>query len=124
MADGRVVHVVGPVVDVEFFSKQIPPLHNALRIRDNELNLDITLEVEEHMGDNTVRCVAMSTTRGLPRGVDVEDTGRPISIPVGEECLGRAVNVLGNPIDGGGPLESIRFDPIHRAPPPFDQQVP
>jgi len=124
MANGRVVHVVGAVVDVEFYTENLPALHNALRIRDTERGVDIVLEVEEHLGGNTVRCVAMSSTRGLPRGMEVVDTGQPISIPVGEEALGRAVNLLGDPIDGEAPLESIRFNPIHRAAPPFDQQVP
>lgn len=124
MENGRVVHIVGPVVDVEFYGDNLPALHNALRIRDEDKGLDITLEVEEHLGDNVVRCVAMSSTRGLPRGVDVVDTGNPIRIPVGEEALGRVVNLLGEPIDGEGPLDSIRFEPIHRTSPPFDQQVP
>jgi len=100
MATGRVVHVVGPVVDVEFYSEDLPALHNALHIGDNDRGLNIVLEAEEHLGDNVVRCVAMSSTRGLSRGVEAEDTGRPISIPVGEEALGRAVNVLGEPIYG------------------------
>ncbi len=124
MDKGRVVGIVGPVVDVEFYGGNLPALHNALRIRDEERGLDITLEVEEHLGNDVVRCVAMSSTRGLPRGVEVEDLGNPISIPVGEEALGRVVNLLGEPIDGEGPLNSIRFEPIHRSSPPFDQQVP
>jgi F-type H+/Na+-transporting ATPase subunit beta len=124
MGAGKVVHVVGPVVDVQFFGGELPGLHNALRIRNEEMNLNITLEVEEHLGEGVVRCVAMSTTRGLARGIDVEDTGAAISIPVGESCLGRVVNLLGAPLDGEGPVESIRYDTIHKAPPPFDQQVP
>ena len=124
MANGRVVHVVGPVVDVEFFGPSLPALHNALRIRDEGRGLTIVLEVAEHLGDNVVRCVAMSSTRGLARGVPVEDSGAPISVPVGEECLGRVLNLLGEPVDGGEPVGSYRFDPIHKAPPPFDEQVP
>jgi len=124
MATGKVVHVVGPVVDVQFFGGSLPALHNALRIQDEAQKLNITLEVEEHLGEDVVRCVAMSTTRGLARGVAVEDTGTSISIPVGESCLGRVVNLLGAPLDGEGPIESIRFDAIHRAAPPFEQQVP
>jgi F-type H+/Na+-transporting ATPase subunit beta len=124
MSSGRVVHVVGPVVDVEFYDGALPPLLHALRIRSDAPPLDITLEVAEHLGDNVLRCIAMSSTRGLARGTDVEDTGAPISVPVGEACLGRAVNLLGAPVDGKGPIESIRFDPIHRQAPPFDQQTP
>ena len=124
MGAGKVVHVVGPVVDVQFFGPVLPAIHNALLIQDEEHNLKITLEVEEHLGDGVVRCVAMSTTRGLSRGISVEDTGSPISIPVGESSLGRVVNLLGAPLDGEGPIESIRYDTIHKAPPPFDQQVP
>ncbi len=124
MGAGKVVHVVGPVVDVQFFGENLPALHNALRIQDEERDLNITLEVEEHLGEGTVRCVAMSTTRGLSRGVAVEDTGTSISIPVGEDCLGRVVNLLGAPLDGEGPIDSIRFDAIHKPAPPFDQQVP
>ena len=124
MSEGRVVHVVGPVVDVEFYDRQIPTLHSALRINEPARGLDIVLEVEEHLGENVVRCIAMQSTSGLSRGIPVTDTGRPISIPVGEECLGRALNLLGEPIDGGDPVDSHRFEPIHRAAPPFDQQVP
>ncbi len=124
MGAGKVVHVVGPVVDVQFFGPDLPAIHNALRIQDEEHNLKITLEVEEHLGDGVVRCVAMSTTRGLSRGISVEDTGSPISIPVGESSLGRVVNLLGAPLDGEGPIESIRYDTIHKSPPPFDEQVP
>jgi len=123
MAAGKVVHVVGPIVDVEFYTENLPALHNALRINEDEQGLDLVLEVEEHLGDNVVRCIAMSSTRGLPRGIRVEDTGGPISVPVGEASLGRAVNLLGAPIDGGGAVENIRFEPIHRPAPPFDQQA-
>ena len=108
---------------MEFYGDNLPAVHNALRIKDDERGLNIVLEVEDHLGDGVVRCIAMSGTRGLSRGVDVDDLGAPITIPVGEEALGRVVNLLGDPIDGGGPIESIRFNPIHASPPPFDQQV-
>jgi F-type H+-transporting ATPase subunit beta len=124
MANGRVVHVVGPVVDVEFFAGRLPALHHALRIQDDARGLSLVLEVAEHLGDDTVRCIAMSDTRGLSRGTAVEDSGSPISVPVGEGALGRAVNLLGDPIDGGEPVDSYQFNPIHHAPPPFDQQKP
>jgi len=123
MATGKVVRVMGPVVDVEFYDS-LPNLHNALRINEPGNGLDIVLEVEEHLGEDVVRCIAMSATRGLSRGIEVEDTGSAISIPVGEEALGRMVNVTGEPIDGEGPIESIRFDPIHKLPPSFEQQAP
>ena len=122
--DGRVVRVVGPVVDVEFFDAELPAIHNALRIEEPAKGLKITLEVADHLGDNVVRSIAMSATRGLQRGTAVMDTGAPISVSVGEPCLGRVLNLLGEPIDGGEPLASFRFEPIHRAAPPFDQQVP
>ncbi len=121
---GRVIHVVGPVVDVEFYGKELPAVHGALKINDKEHDLSIVLEVAEHLGGNVVRCIAMSSTRGLARGVEAEDTGGPITIPVGEQALGRIVNVLGEPVDGEGPINSTRFEPIHHAPPTFDQQVP
>jgi F-type H+-transporting ATPase subunit beta len=124
MSVGKVVHIVGPVVDVEFYDEMLPAVHSALIISDIDQGLDITMEVAEHLGDNCVRCVAMSSTRGLARGVEVSDTGAPISVPVGEEALGRTLNVLGEPIDGQGPVESIRLEPIHRPAPAFDQQVP
>ncbi len=124
MATGRVVHVVGPVVDVEFYGEGLPALHNALIIRGEGHGLDITLEVAEHVGGGVVRCVAMSSTRGLARGVSVVDSGGAIRVPVGEACLGRVLNLLGAPIDGEGPVTSDRFDPIHKTPPPFDEQVP
>jgi len=124
MATGQVVGVQGPVVDVEFYEHPLPPLYNALRIHHEERGLDVVLEVAEHLGDNVLRCIAMSSTRGLSRGLEVEDMGNAISIPVGEEALGRAVNLMGEAIDGGEPLASFRYEPIHRPSPPFDQQVP
>jgi len=111
-------------VDVEFYGRDLPALHNALKIRNEEQGLSIVLEVAEHIGDNVVRCVAMSSTRGLARGEQVEDTGTSISVPVGEECLGRVLNLLGEPVDGEGPVESYRYEPIHKPAPAFDQQVP
>lgn len=124
MANGKVLQIVGPVVDVQFFDDDIPALHHALRIHQPEQDLDITLEVEEHLGEGVVRCIAMSSTRGLARSTEVVDTGGSITVPVGEGCLGRVLNLLGKPVDGEGPVKSIRFDSIHKAPPPFDQQVP
>jgi len=124
MTNGRVVQVIGPVVDVEFYDEMLPPLYTALRIERGGPGADVVLEVAEHLGDNVVRCVAVTSTRGLGRGVDVVNTGRPISVPVGEATLGRALNLLGEPIDGGKPLDAARIEPIHHAAPPFDQQTP
>jgi len=124
MATGKVVHVVGPVVDVEFYGKDLPAVHNALTIGEKGKGLRIVLEVAEHLGDNVVRCIAMSSTRGLARGIDAVDTGGPIAVPVGEGALGRVLNLLGEPIDGGGPIASTQFEPIHHLAPTFDQQVP
>jgi F-type H+/Na+-transporting ATPase subunit beta len=121
---GRVVHVVGPVVDVEFYGKELPAVHTALKIDDKEHDLRIVIEVAEHLGENIVRCVSMSSTRGLARGVEVLNTGKPITVPVGEGALGRVLNVIGEPIDGLGPIKSTRLEPIHHAPPSYEDQVP
>jgi len=123
MPMGRIVRVIGPVVDVEFYGAYLPAIYTALRIEEPLRGLHIVLEVEDHLGENVVRCVAMSATRGLARGMSVEDTGSPVRVPVGEELLGRVVNLLGEPIDSGPPLKSVRFEPIHRPAPPFDQQI-
>jgi F-type H+-transporting ATPase subunit beta len=124
MANGRVIRVVGPVVDVEFYGDRPPALFTALTLVDEARGLRVVLEVAEQLGTNVVRCIALSATRGLSRGLPVEDTGRPITVAVGEASLGRLLNVLGEPIDGGKPLDNIRFMPIHHAPPSFEQQVP
>ncbi len=126
-ATGRVTQVMGPVVDVEFPTGQIPALLSALRttnpsISDEESNL--VLEVAQHLGENTVRTVAMDSTEGLRRGIPVKDTGDPIKTPVGPEVLGRIINVVGEPVDELGPIEAKEHWPIHRAPPTFmDQDV-
>ena len=116
MANGKVVEIRGPVVDVRFPRDELPDLLTALRIVDAQQDINLVVEVAQHLGDDIVRCVAMDTTDGLVRGMDVEDSGGPISVPVGEEVLGRMFDVLGNPIDGQPPVDSERW-PIHRAPP-------
>ena len=126
MNKGRITQILGPVVDVKFESGQLPDIYNALTIKteanDNEVAIDLTLEVALHLGDDTVRTVAMSTTDGLVRGVEVTDTGAPISVPVGDVTLGRVFNVLGDNIDLDEPIAAdARRDPIHRAAPKFDQ---
>ncbi len=124
MSNGRIVHVIGPVVDVEFPAGNPPALYNALRVTVPDRPAPLVLEVAEHLGDNTVRCIAMAATRGLSRGLPAEDTGVPITVPVGVEMLGRMINVLGDPVDNAGAMQSQRFLPIHRAPPSFEQQMP
>ncbi len=123
---GRVVQVIGPVVDVEFRDKALPKIYNAIRITsegfDTPTPLDIIVEVEQHLGEDKVRCVSMHPTDGLSRGMKAVDQDGPISVPVGEATLGRVMNVIGEPVDHMGPIQSkIRY-PIHRVPPALDQQ--
>jgi F-type H+-transporting ATPase subunit beta len=121
---GKVLQVLGPVVDVEFMPDQLPAIYNALEIKVLDKNLDITLEVAQHLGNNTVRTVAMSSTDGLQRGIDVTDTGAAITVPVGPATLGRMVSVLGLPIDNGGEIKTETYYPIHRPAPAFEDQEP
>lgn len=112
------VQVIGVVVDVEFPEEELPPLYNAVRVvGDSESQVDVTMEVAQHLGDNVVRCVSMQPTDGLRRGMRAIDTGGPITVPVGREVLGRIFNVLGQPVDGGPPPEVKERWPIHRPPP-------
>ncbi len=124
---GKVLAVVGPVVDVEFPSQDLPPIYQALRIKDDAVlssdDIDIIVEVAQHLGENRVRCVSMHTTDGLVRGMDALDTGGQISTPVGEATLGRVLNVVGDPIDGLGPVETDVRWPIHRHAPCFEEQT-
>lgn len=123
MNKGRVVSIMGPVVDIEFERGQLPQIFNAIKIvasLSDGRNMDLTLEVSNHLGDNLVRCIAMSSTDGLVRGIDAIDQGAPISVPVGEATLGRVFNVLGNPIDNGAEVVAAR-NPIHRLAPTFDE---
>ena len=116
---GVVTQVIGPVLDVEFSNKQLPQIFNALTIENNDIT--ITCEVQQLLGDNKVRAVAMSSTEGLKRGTKVIDTGNPISVPVGTPTLGRIFNVLGEPVDKLGPVSSDTTLPIHRQAPAFTQ---
>ncbi|MEE3928101.1 F0F1 ATP synthase subunit beta [Mycoplasmopsis ciconiae] len=119
--NGVVVQILGPVVDVRFANGKLPKLLNALQINyDNQI---YTLEVAQHIGDDTVRTIAMVSTNGLSRGMEVIDTGKPISVPVGEKVLGRMFDVLGNPIDNLGPIDSsVERDPIHAPSPSYEEQ--
>jgi F-type H+/Na+-transporting ATPase subunit beta len=125
MNKGRILAVTGPVVDVEFDRGSLPDIYNALKISqtlENGRSIDLTLEVALHLGDNTVRTVAMSSTDGLVRNMEVVDTGAAISVPVGEATLGRVFNVLGEPIDLKPAPEGVQRNPIHRRPPAFEEQ--
>lgn len=116
---GKVTQVIGAVVDVQF-DDHLPAILNSLEVEDHEIRL--VLEVAQHLGESTVRTIAMDATEGLVRGQSVVDTGLPISIPVGEGCLGRIMNVIGEPIDERGPVDAIQFDPIHKEAPVFTEQ--
>jgi F-type H+-transporting ATPase subunit beta len=119
---GKIISVVGPVVDVRFTAESLPEIYNALEIKDPTRNVDLVCEVAQHLGDDIVRAIALSTTDGLVRGMDAVDTGAAISVPVGNDTLGRIFNVTGQPIDGlPAPAGAPRL-PIHRQPPSFDEQ--
>lgn len=123
MSTGKIVQIIGPVVDVEFPSGHLPSIYNALKIRrDGGVGDDITAEVAQHLGESTVRAVAMQPTDGLMRGLLVDDTGQPISVPVGRGVLGRILNVIGEPVDGMGPVITEQRYAIHRPAPALDQQ--
>ena len=126
MNKGKIIRVVGPVVDVEFTADNLPAIYNAVVIRtedqdDKNFEVNLTLEVEQHLGNNTVRCVAMSATDGLVRGMVAVDTGSPITVPVGDATLGRLLNVVGEAIDEQGQVEGERWG-IHREAPTFAEQ--
>ncbi|MGD8396490.1 MAG: F0F1 ATP synthase subunit beta [Candidatus Eiseniibacteriota bacterium] len=120
---GKVVQVIGPTVDCEFRSDRLPPIMHAIKIRDEAKEIDLTCEVALHIGDNVVRCIALASTDGLVRGMPALDTGAPISVPVGHSTLGRVFNLLGEPIDEKGPVDSGgKFYSIHREAPSFEDQ--
>ncbi len=119
---GRVIQIIGPVVDVYFPSGKLPDIYGAIKIEDEEKGIDLTIETMHHLGDNRVRCVAMDATEGLTRGMPARDLRGPISVPVGEGTLGRVFNVLGEPIDKMGEVKAEAYHPIHKSPPRFDEQ--
>jgi len=121
---GKIVQVIGAVVDVKFPPGHLPEIYNAVRTQVPDKGIDVTLEVAQHIGKSQVRCVAMSSTDGLSRAMDVVDLGMPISVPVGEATLGRMVNVLGQPIDEGGPILTTAHWSIHRLAPEYVDQEP
>jgi F0F1-type ATP synthase beta subunit len=116
---GRISQVIGAVVDVQF-DGALPPILNALEVADTQHRL--VLEVAQHLGGNNVRTIALDSTDGLVRGQAVNDTGAPILVPVGPETLGRIINVIGDPIDERGPINTTKFRPIHRDAPSFAEQ--
>ena len=128
VGNGKVIQVMGPVVDVEFPPGKLPNIFNALTIthssgdQDVQSDIQVTMEVAQHLGENRVRAVAMSSTDGLVRGLEVKDTGAAISVPVGRETLGRVVNVLGDPVDGFGEVKTQKRWSIHRSAPALEDQ--
>src|SRR5476651_2290289 len=123
---GSIVQVIGSTFDVEFEEGHLPEIYNALKIDESfkGVKLKITGEVQQHLGGNRVRAVALGSTEGLVRGMKAKDTGAPVSVPVGKEVLGRVFNLLGEPIDGRGPVHAAEYRPIHADPPPFSDLSP
>jgi hypothetical protein len=119
MEAGKVVEIIGAVIDVKFPRESIPKIFDALKVKENNL----TLEVQQQIGDGVVRTIAMGSTDGLKRGLDVNNTGEPINVPVGEKTLGRIMNVLGEPIDNAGDINAKTTLPIHRPAPTFSEQA-
>ncbi len=122
---GKVTQVIGPVIDVEFPPGTLPEIFTALLLSNPSISAqanNLTVEVAQHLGENTARCIAMDSTEGLIRGQPVTNTGAPITVPVGKEVLGRILNVIGEPVDERGPIKTTRRMPIHRAPPSFTEQ--
>ncbi|MFH0791506.1 MAG: F0F1 ATP synthase subunit beta [Candidatus Omnitrophota bacterium] len=125
MAEGQIIQVIGPIVDIRYDENELPQLFNAIKIVSLQQKIDLTLEVAQDIGNNTVRCIALGPTDGLSRGMKALDTGIPISVPVGPQTLGRIFNLLGQTIDGKEELPaSVRRDPIHRQSPSFVEQLP
>jgi len=122
MAEGKVVQVIGPVVDLQFPADSLPALLNAIDISMQDRKL--VVEAAQMLGDDVIRCVAMASTDGLVRGMTATDTGAPIKVPVGQATLGRVFNLLGEPIDERGPVAAEQMSPIHRLPPTFEEQSP
>jgi len=124
MKKGKVVQIIGPVIDVEFEEGNLPAIFNALEIKykENDKDEKLVCEVASHLGDNTVRAIALGPTTGLSKGLEVIDTGGPLKVPVGEACLGRLMNVLGEPKDNLGPINTKEYMPIHRSAPSLSEQ--
>jgi len=121
MNEGKIVQVIGPVVDVAFEDGELPAIMTALEVQRDGQKDRLVLEVQQHLGERTTRCVAMDSSDGLMRGMRVKNTGNPITVPVGPETLGRLINIIGEPIDALGPIKTKKTFPIHRPAPAFDQ---
>ncbi len=119
---GTIVQIIGPVVDVRFTTGNLPPIKNAISIKDPQKKTELIVEIAQHLGNDTARCVAMASTDGLIRGMESVDTGSPITVPVGKEVLGRVFNLLGEPIDKLGAVKTTKRLSIHRAPPSFEER--
>ncbi len=122
---GKITQVIGPVLDIEFPPGQLPAIFNAVKVTNPEINdepWNLVVEVAQHLGENTVRCIAMDSSEGLVRGAEAIDTGAGITVPVGQGVLGRILNVIGEPVDEGGPVKTDKFLPIHREAPAFSEQ--
>lgn len=122
MSDGEIRQIIGPTLDIEFPPDALPNILNAIKIVDKERNIDVTAEVSVDLGDNKVRCIALSSTEGLTRGMKAHDTGAPISVPVGPKTLGRIFNLLGETLDTLEPIQDTARAPIHNIPPLFEDQ--
>src|SRR5215831_13535855 len=123
-AVGQIVQIIGPVLDIQFEEGHLPAIYNAVRITSDGYNvpepLDVTAEVQQHLGEGRVRAVAMEPTEGMVRGMKACDLGKPIAVPVGRPTLGRVMNVLGKPVDQLGPIKTGTYYPIHRPAPPLE----
>jgi F-type H+-transporting ATPase subunit beta len=119
MNKGKIIQIIGPVVDLEFNEDELPAIYNSVKLKRDD-GSELVLEVQQHLGENIVRCVAMDATEGLVRGTEAVDTGEPISVPVGPEVLGRLINVVGEPIDDKGPVKTDKRYPIHRDAPEYE----
>src|SRR5437588_6696470 len=124
---GHVIQIAGPAVDVQFEEGHLPPIYEALQVVSDGFNvpnpISVILEVQQHLGEGRVRCVAMQATEGMVRGMKAIDEGGPISVPVGRGTLGRVMNVIGEPVDQLGPIKSNKRLPIHRPAPSFEDQA-
>ena len=119
---GKITQIIGAVLDIKFSEGKLPEINDAINITTKE-GKKLVVEVSQHLGDDTVRCIAMGTTDGLVRGMEAVATGAPISVPVGEQTLGRIFNVLGEPIDEIDAPKDVEYMPIHRKPPAFEEQA-